>query len=107
MMNEYGVYETNPITKDFHNEDFECISWQELQGLKNVKSERIRFVTDPGFPFWDCSYFYIRVNNKRFRVLNHPFQQIKKGNLKGQLYNILKHEGIFINGFFNSISTLN
>lgn len=107
MLNNYGVLETNPLLRtNYHEEMIEDISWDELKEKKDICAERIRFVTDNNFPFWDLSYFHIRINNVKYRVLNSPFEQVSKKNFKSTLYNILKKENIYIRNFFQSISQL-
>lgn len=107
LYNNYGAIETNPIpSSDYHNIESEDISWDELRTFKNVIAERTRFVTNSGFPFWDLSYFHVRIDGVRYRVSNCPFDQIPKKNFKSNLYNILKEENIFIKNFFESISQL-
>lgn len=106
-MNNYGVQEVNPMPKDYHEEELEYIGWEELRDVKGIKAERIRFLSDPGFPYWDLSYFHIRIDGKKFEVLGSPFGQVPKKGFKSYIYKVLRNQGIFIDGFFDCISTLN
>lgn len=107
MINEYGVFETNPMPSGYHDEDLEYINWEILKTMtQTIVAERIRFVSNPGFPWWDLSYFHVRIDGKRYGIIGTPFYQIGKKTFKTDLYKILKDEGIFIKDFFASISKM-
>lgn len=107
LKRKYGVIEINSLPREnYHEEEIEDIDWEQLKTFKNVQMERIRFVTDIGFPLYDCSYFHVTIDGKKYDVLNHPFSQVSKKQFKATLYNILQKENIFINGFFDRISIL-
>lgn len=107
LLNNYGVVEINPLSNpDYHYEEREYIDWSELKNKKGICAERIRFVTDNGFPFFDLSYCHIIINNKKYMVTNTPFEQISKNNFKSNLYKILKKDNVYIKGFFENISYL-
>jgi hypothetical protein len=107
LKRNYGVIEINPVTPGYHEEEYEDITWEELKGKKGVKADRLRFVSDPGFPFWDCSYFFVRIDGVKYRVSGHPFEQLPKRGLKTKIYNTLKEDNVFIDGIFKYISTIN
>jgi hypothetical protein len=108
LKRNYGVVETNPISgPEYHEEEYEDISWEELKGKKGIEADRLRLVSDPGFPTWDCSYFYIRIDGKKYYVLGHPFGELKKRGINKQIYDILKEEKVYIKNIFDRISTLN
>ena len=66
--------------------------------------ERIRFIIDPGYPNFELSYFHVIYNNKKYNVLNSPFDEVTRKKFKSNLYNILNDEKVYIKNFFNSIS---
>jgi hypothetical protein len=107
-MDNYKPFETNPMPAGYHDEEEEYITWEELKGMPNMEADRVRFISDRGFPFWDLSYFHVRIDGKRYHVQGAPFNQVpKKGGLSKNLYGILKEEGIYIPKFFDCISTMN
>jgi hypothetical protein len=107
LKKEYGVIEVNSIPDGYHEEEIEEISWEELKGKKGILAERLRLVSDPGYPTWDCSYFHVKISGVKYRVLNHPFGDLKKRGLNKQIFDILQKEKIFVKGIFDCISTLN
>ncbi len=79
-----------------------------------LRITRLRLVSDPGFPLWDVSYCHGMLDGKHVDV-DLPFSQLPKGRdpktgksrLYAALYAYAKKSGRFINGLFDSISTLN
>lgn len=106
MINQYSVKELNPMPAGYHDKEKKYISWEELKENKNITAERIRFVSTANFPFWDLSYFDIRINGELYSVLNSPFNQVPKKDFNKYIYNILKSEKVFIKNFFDCISKL-
>jgi len=101
LKREYGVIEYNKIPKGYHDIERDFICWDEIEKTDKVKAERIRFVTDRGFPMLDLSYCHLFINGKRYNVTGCPFTQISKKNWKSDLIRILKEEGIYIKDLFN------
>jgi len=104
-------YETNPISEGYHSEDCNEIHFEDLVDMireKNhvIKSERIRFVTDSGYPLVDLSYWHVRIDGERFRVEGSPFERLSKHNHKQSMYEAIKSEKVFIPNLFNDYSLL-
>jgi len=106
-MNKYGANETNPITDEVHEArkamDFNSpVYWSE----PGLYISRLRLLSDPGLTFWDVSYCYGELDGKPVRV-TVPFSQLPKRGMRKALYRLAKAEGVFIQGLFDNISTLN
>lgn len=104
-------YEVNPIQQGYHDGDCYEIDFEEVVDIiaekrAVVKSERMRFVTDSGYPYYDLSYWHIRISSERFRVLNSPFEQLPKKKFKQLIYSRINARNVFIQDLFASISTL-
>lgn len=107
MINQYGVSETNPLPEGYHNIDREAIEFDELQASDHIQLDRLRLVTDSGFPMYDISYVHLNVNGKPVDVtFSFPVSQLNKRTYKKELYDICKKQGIFIKGLFDNISIL-
>lgn len=70
-----------------------------------LRITRLRLLSDPGFPFWDVSYCHGILDGKHVNVLV-PFGQLPKRGMRQALYNHAKKTGKFINGLFDSLSSL-
>lgn len=100
------VNETNPLTDAMRSERMEItrdgIPW-DTAGLT---IERLRLVSDPGFPNWDVSYCYGRLGGELVGVAL-PFDRLPKRGMRQALYRAAQKTGRFIPGLFQAISTLN
>jgi len=106
---KYGAINENPVADGYHQQEREFISWGELverSGGKGLTVERIRFVTDPGFPALDLSYLHIIWKGKKYFVTGSPFSQIPKKGWKRHLIEELKKEGVFLAKLFDRASVL-
>lgn len=107
-MDLYGVSETNPLPKGFHDEAPEfTVEWTDPE---LARIERLRFVSDPGFPFWDVSYCHGRLKDGRKVRVELPFSQLQKRvPISVQIIKYAKKDGVFAKGLgiFGVISTLN
>lgn len=124
MVNEYGVNETNPLGKNGH--DFEndpivgTVDWTDE---RLARIERLRFISDPGFPLWDLSYCHGRLKDGRRVNVSLPFSQlarthrtmtaegsrlVRKPSISNQIVAFAKKDGVFAKGLgiFDAISTL-
>lgn len=104
-------YEVNPVGRDYHDEDLDFMNWDDFKdivanGSQTFEILRIRFITDSGFPFYDLSYFHVRIDGKKTEILDSPFSQVNKKFFKNKLYEILKKEGVYLPNFFSRVSTL-
>lgn len=105
LKRNYGVTEINPLSEGYHDEELQYISYHSLKN-KKVINERLRLVTDSGYPYYDLSYWHVRIDGKRYEVVGSPLAQIPKRTAKTYIYNCLKKDGIFVKDIFGSISTL-
>lgn len=106
LLLKYGVYETNPIDKGYH--DVPIVGTLDWTSPDLVKVTRLRLVSDPGFPSWDVSYCHgVNKNGERVNVAL-PFFQIPKGNIKGFIIAEAKRDKIYAKGLgiLDCISTL-
>jgi hypothetical protein len=109
---EYSeMYETNAIIDStYHDEDCGEMSYndmlEEVLTGKSISSERMRLVTDSGYPFWDLSYWHVRIDGDRYRIIDSPFERLPKKTYKQDIYKEAKKCGIYIPHLFDSISTL-
>jgi|19_taG_2_1085344.scaffolds.fasta_scaffold25380_3 hypothetical protein len=107
-MGNYGVQETNPITKGFHNEKPEgSVCWTDPR-LESI--ERLRLLSDPGFPMWDVSYCTGRLKDGTKVDVELPFDQLRKRRkINAQIVAYAKKDGVYAKrlGIFSAISTLN
>lgn len=98
--------ETNPLLADpstyFDAIQPDPVDW-DTPGLV---IDRLRLVSDPGYPWWDISYCTGFLNGKLYKV-HLPFSQLPKRNMKRALYEEARRSGAYINGLFTAISTLN
>ena len=109
--NTYGVNETNPIGPGYHSEEVTGhLSWDDPD---LARIERLRLLSDPGFPAWDVSYCYGRTHSGERVTVGLPFSQLPKGSRRNPLMRraIVAHarkakvyaKGL---GIFEAISTL-
>lgn len=109
-MNTYGVQETNPLPVGYHDEPVAGgVDWTDK---RLAKIERLRLVSDPGFPFWDVSYCYGRLKTGEKVRVSVPFSgacMLPKNKLQETILTWAKREGVYAKGLgiFNAISTLN
>jgi hypothetical protein len=69
-----------------------------------LKIERLRFLSDPGYPYADVSYCYGRDRDGILVRVILPFRELPKKNLRAHLYNEAKKSGKFIKGLFDVLS---
>ena len=109
----YGVSETNPIDEAGHKLRKEVyanniiVEWNDPD---LVKIERLRFLSDPGFPMWDVSYCYGRLRDGRAVKVDLPFSQLcKNQSINSQIIEYAKRDRVYAKGLgiFGAISTLN
>jgi hypothetical protein len=100
------VNETNPLIADC-NEYFGSISETISWDTPGLRIDRLRLISDPGFPLWDVSYCTGRLSDGTVCNVNLPFSQLPKRGMRQALYAHAKRSGQFIDGLFQAISTLN
>ncbi len=87
--------------------DARTVNWADPE-LKEIT--RVRYISDPGFPFWDLSYCWgLMKDGERVRVqLGQGMYQVPKRNFKGHMIEAARRDGVFLKGlgFFDNISTL-
>lgn len=52
-----SITETNPLS-EYEHADVNDRVWVEHDDPELVVVNRLRYVSDPGFAMWDCSYIY-------------------------------------------------
>lgn len=111
-INVYGTVDTNPVEQGHHEIERERICVTQMIALakgNKVTSDRLRLVSDPGYPYWDISYWHIDINGTKYEIgsIQSFFgdEDLTKKGYKSQIYNACKDNGIFIHNMFNSIST--
>jgi hypothetical protein len=103
----YGVSETNPLPVGFHEEkEVGSVDWTDKRLLR---IERLRLLSDPGYPFWDVSYCYGRLKDGSKVRVGLPFSELPKKNMMGALIEHAKRDKVYLKGLgvFDAISTLN
>lgn len=76
-MNLYGVSETNPISKNYHEQVTQKITRVVPWTTKGLRVIRCRLLSDAGFPLWDISYCHGVIGTEPVEV-SLPFSQIPK-----------------------------
>lgn len=107
MTNVYGVHETNPIQKGYHDDyhNAPTVDWTDKQLFKVT---RLRLLSDHGFPFWDVSYCHGILKDGTLCRVQLPFSQLPKRNMNATIIECGKRDGVFAKGLgvFDAISTL-
>lgn len=99
-----SIYDDTIFARKPHNEmpaNARYADWTE----DGLKIERLRFLSDPGYPYMDVSYCYGRDRDGILVRVILPFSELPKKNMRVHLYNEAKKTGKFINGLFNALST--
>ena len=103
-------YETNPISdelKDRMAEANEHVDWTDPR-LASI--DRLRLLTDAGFPFYDVSYCLGSLKDGTPVRVDLPFSQLRKGKgrITAEILDYAKKDGVFVKGIgiFKSISIL-
>ncbi len=109
----HGVSETNPIDEAGHKlredvyKDYIVVEWTDPQ---LAKIERLRLLSDPGYPVWDVHYCYGRLKNGQAVKVDLPFDQLRKNrSINSQIIEYAKKDGVYAKGLgiFDAVSTLN
>ncbi len=114
----HGVSETNPIDAAGHKlreEVFETAIIVEWTDKRLAKIERLRLLSDPGFPMWDVSYCFGRLKDGTACRVELPFDQLRKKcghtgkSINAQIVEYAQKDGVYAKGLgiFDAISTLN
>lgn len=103
----YGVQETNPVPKGYHEREMQSMCFNELTKKDKIVLERLRLITDPWLPYYDVSYCHCLVNGQQTDIVGFPSEIPKRGKER-YLVDICKRNGIYIKDITNSakISTL-
>lgn len=108
----HGVSETNPLDDAGRkrNEDAADGPMVEWTDPNLAKIERLRLLSDPGFPMWDVSYCYGRLKDGTACRVDLPFDQLRKDRkINAQIIEYAKKDKVYAKGLgiFGAISTLN
>jgi len=101
-MNAYGVRETNPLGPEGHNFDnFErdAMTLAELQA-RGGRVSRLRFLTEPGYPYVDISYVHgVLPNGRNVHINVTDSPRLRKGRgsepFMADMIEWAKGEGVF------------
>lgn len=107
-MAKYGAQETNPLPAGYHDEKAtDTVSWTDS---RLVRIERLRLLSDPGFPAWDVSYCFGRLADGTKVAVALPFDQLPRGRraMLGALIEHANRDHVNLKrlGTFEAISTL-
>ena len=76
----YGHLESNPVTTSLQDEFLGTqLPWYSHEDVAEVV--RLRLLTDPGFPAWDVSYCWGRLEDGTPCNVYLPTNQLEKGRL--------------------------
>ena len=103
----YGVHETNPITKGYHEDYYNAptVNWDDKRLMKIT---RLRLLSDVGFPCWDVSYCHGIMKDGTLCRVYLPFSQLPKRGMRQAIVDAAKGDGVYAAGLgvFDAISTL-
>lgn len=100
----YGVHETGPLWMSgiSHDQVRHDLGKFSLADKRVVKIERLRLLTDRGFPWWDISYCYGRLATGELVNVDLGTYQIEKAGRgsvsKAHLIRIAKNAGRWAKG---------
>jgi hypothetical protein len=99
-VNSYGVYESNGLTEAgeaFRKEiDYSRRTWLWDKDLARI--ERLRLISDIGFPVWDVSYCWgVLKDGTKVRV-QLPVFQFSKRNLRRDIVKMCQDAGVYAKG---------
>lgn len=103
---KYGAQESNPIPADYQAPDPAAIvDWSD-PALERIN--RLRLISDPGFPFWDVSYCHGQLRDGTLVNVQLPFDQLPKRAVSRAIVEHAKACGVYAKrlGIFGAISTL-
>jgi len=103
----YGVQETNPLPKGYHEAVTDKIKRTVYWKTPGLRITRLRLLSDPGFPIWDVSYCTGFIGDEPVGV-SLPFCQLSKRGWKKDIVNYAKKDGVFAKGIgiLTNVSTL-
>ena len=95
----YGVDETNNIAfAAYNHNDVDYDEYVTLGDPRLKSIDRLRLLTEPGYPYYDISYCYGTLKDGRHvRISNTPMH-LPRRNLKGALIQWAKDEGVYAKG---------
>lgn len=95
----YGVSETNPIeTAAVTHENVDYDEYVTLGDDRLAKIDRLRLLTEPGYPFYDISYVYGTLKDGTHVRISGVPTRIARYTPKRDLINWAKTEGVFAKG---------
>lgn len=113
----YGVRESNPIeTASYTHESVDYSDRDvELSDPRLVRIDRIRLLTEPGYPYYDVSYVYGTMDDGRHVRVDlgtHRIPRARPGrSLNGSLIELAREAGRFAKGLgmldYGVVSLLN
>ena len=109
----HGVSETNPIDEAGHKlreevyANYIVVEWTDP---RLAKIERLRLLSDPGYPEWDVHYCYGRLKDGTAVKVDLPFDRLlKRRTISSQIVEYAQKDKVYAKGLgiFGAISTLN
>lgn len=87
--------ETNPINEEIQEIRESIRETVDLTDKRLVRITRLRLVTDPGFPLYDLSYCYGRLNDGTNVRVRLPWHQFSRKYLRRDLVAMCKEAGVY------------
>ena len=95
----YGVDETNNIAfAAYNHNDVDYDEYVTLGDPRLKSIDRLRLLTEPGYPYYDISYCYGTLKDGRHVRLSGCPASLPRRNLKGALIQWAKDEGVYAKG---------
>lgn len=96
----YGVHETNPLALSSHTH--ETVNYDlgdiPLSDPDLVSINRLRLLTERGYPYYDISYCYGTLKDGTHVRVDLGASRLSRRNLKGELIRLAKEAGRFAKG---------
>ena len=117
-MSTQTVQESNPLPEGYHESVTDKIQKDVYWDHPGLKIIRLRFLSDPGFAFWDVSYCHGQLSNGDYVNVHLPFHQLNKwtdgshthpARINRQIVEFARRDRVFARslGIFDVISTFN
>jgi hypothetical protein len=96
--NIYGTQESNGLENgaEYHKISRDMrVDWAD-KNLQRIT--RLRLLSDPGFPMWDVSYCHGILMDGTEVVVELPFDQLPKHNMKSEIIRYAKQDNLYVKG---------
>lgn len=96
----YGVQETNPLGLSSHTH--ETVNWElgdiQLSDPRLISINRLRLLTEPGYPYYDVSYCYGTLADGTHVRVDIGTTHLGRRTIKSELIQLAKDAGRFAKG---------